>query len=98
MQLAADATFYAWTVSAPRTSRFDGTRCHAARGKLTVVFKRCDNGGDMPRSAPPPLSLVLTCLRAARGWKQKDLAQAAGMESQAICDLEKGARRTLKRE
>jgi hypothetical protein len=36
----------------------------------------------MPRSIPPPLSLVLTYLRAARGWTQQDLAAAAGMASQ----------------
>jgi transcriptional regulator with XRE-family HTH domain len=52
----------------------------------------------MPRSIPPPLSLVLTYLRAARGWTQRDLAVAAGVPRQLICDMEKGSRRQLHRE
>jgi transcriptional regulator with XRE-family HTH domain len=52
----------------------------------------------MPRSIPPPLSLVLTYLRTARGWTQQDLAGTAGVGRQLICDLEKGTRRTLDRE
>ncbi|HXO42616.1 MAG TPA: helix-turn-helix domain-containing protein [Thermoanaerobaculia bacterium] len=52
----------------------------------------------MPRPIPPPLSLALTHLRTARGWTQQDLAAAAGLTSQRICDLEMGIRRTLSRE
>jgi transcriptional regulator with XRE-family HTH domain len=49
----------------------------------------------MPRPIPPPLSLALTYLRAARGWTQKDLAVAAKVTGQKICDLEKGTRTKL---
>jgi tetratricopeptide (TPR) repeat protein len=52
----------------------------------------------MPRPIPPPLSLVLTHLRTARGWTQGDLAAAVGLSSQTICDLETGVRRTLSRD
>lgn len=52
----------------------------------------------MPRAIPPQLSLALTYLRAARGWTQQDLASAAGVPSQVVCDYEKGTRRTLPRE
>jgi transcriptional regulator with XRE-family HTH domain len=52
----------------------------------------------MPRAIPPQLSLALTYLRTARGWKEKDLASAAGVPSQVVCDWEKGTRRTLSRE
>ena len=52
----------------------------------------------MPRTVPPPLSLALTHLRTMRGWTQQDLAAAAGVAGQLICDLEKGRRRTLHRD
>lgn len=52
----------------------------------------------MPRAIPPQLSLALTYLRTARGWTQQDLASAAGLPSQVVCDYEKGTRRTLPRE
>jgi tetratricopeptide (TPR) repeat protein/DNA-binding Xre family transcriptional regulator len=52
----------------------------------------------MPRTVPPPLSLALTHLRTMRGWTQQDLAAAAGVTGQLICDLEKGTRRTLHRD
>jgi tetratricopeptide (TPR) repeat protein/DNA-binding XRE family transcriptional regulator len=52
----------------------------------------------MPRAIPPQLSLALTYLRTARGWTQQDLASAAGVSSQVVCDYEKGTRRTLPRQ
>ena len=52
----------------------------------------------MPRAVPPPLSLALTHLRTARGWTQQDLAAAAGITGQLICDFEKGTRRRLRRD
>jgi transcriptional regulator with XRE-family HTH domain len=51
----------------------------------------------VPRVLPPPLSLALTFLREARGWTQQELATAAGLKRQLLCDLEKGSRRTLER-
>jgi tetratricopeptide (TPR) repeat protein len=52
----------------------------------------------MPRSIRPPLSLALMCLRVARGWPQHELAAAAGLRRQTICDFETGIRQTLSRE
>lgn len=52
----------------------------------------------MPRPIPPPLSLVLTHLRSARGWTQSELAAAVGLSSKRISDLETGIRLTLSRE
>lgn len=52
----------------------------------------------MPRPIPPPLSLALSYLRTARGWTQKELAQASARRGQTICDLEKGQRAKLLRE
>lgn len=52
----------------------------------------------MPEPVPPPLNLALSYLRKARGWSQKELAVAAGVKSQAVCDFEVGKRRPLTRE
>src|ERR1700692_343832 len=68
------------------------------RWRSPVVFRTCDNGGNMPRTIRPPLRLALTCLRAARGWTQRDLAAAAGVTRQTICDVETGLRQSLSRE
>ena len=51
----------------------------------------------MPRPMPPSLSVALTLLRSARGWTQKELAQATGIPSGILSDYEKG-RRNLSRE
>lgn len=47
----------------------------------------------MPRTIPPPLSLVLTFLRSERGWTQKELAQAAGMSVKVLSFYERGRTR-----
>src|ERR1700680_1620822 len=52
----------------------------------------------MPRSIRPALSLALLFLRVARGWSQDELAAAAGLRRQTICDFETGVRQTLSRE
>jgi tetratricopeptide (TPR) repeat protein len=52
----------------------------------------------MDDKAPPPLSLALVYLRAARGWTQQRLAEAAGTYGRVVCDYETGRRRTLPRE
>lgn len=45
----------------------------------------------MPRTVPPPpLSVVLTFLRAERGWNQKELALAAGMSVKTLSRYETG--------
>jgi tetratricopeptide (TPR) repeat protein len=49
----------------------------------------------MDDKAPPPLSLALLYLRAARGWTQQRLAEAAGTHGRVVCDYETGRRRTL---
>jgi transcriptional regulator with XRE-family HTH domain/ribosomal protein L20 len=51
----------------------------------------------MPRQLPPPVSVVLTMLRAAKGWTQNELAAAASTPRNLISDYEKG-RRTLTHE
>jgi transcriptional regulator with XRE-family HTH domain len=49
------------------------------------------------RTPPPPLSLALLYLRAARGWTQRQLAAAAATQGRVISDYETGRRRTLGR-
>ncbi|HEY9423029.1 MAG TPA: helix-turn-helix domain-containing protein [Thermoanaerobaculia bacterium] len=46
---------------------------------------------------PPSTSVALTLLRSARGWTQKELAEATGIPSGILSDYEKG-RRNLSRE
>jgi tetratricopeptide (TPR) repeat protein/DNA-binding XRE family transcriptional regulator len=52
----------------------------------------------MPRAAPPPLSLALSCLRKHKAWTEAELAAAAGMRRQQICNFETGIRSELSRE
>jgi transcriptional regulator with XRE-family HTH domain len=51
----------------------------------------------MPRPIPPPLSLTLTVLRSARGWTQRGLAAALGMDAGMLSGYEKGTYRSLSR-
>jgi tetratricopeptide (TPR) repeat protein/DNA-binding XRE family transcriptional regulator len=44
----------------------------------------------MPRSLPPPLSAVLTSLRSAQGWTQKELARALGISTKTLSFHERG--------
>ncbi|HVT18888.1 MAG TPA: helix-turn-helix transcriptional regulator [Thermoanaerobaculia bacterium] len=50
----------------------------------------------MTRRIPPPPGAVLTFLRTVRGWKQQELAEAAGSKQNIVSDFESG-RRPLKR-
>src|ERR1700704_5627730 len=77
-QLAGSATF----VCVETRHEAAAGSCPAWGAVVTIGFRTCENGGAMPRSIPPPLSLVLTYLRAARGWTQRDLAVAAGVPRQ----------------
>lgn len=45
----------------------------------------------MPRKPPPPYGLTLTILRLAKGWSQKDLAEATGLSRGVISEYETGA-------
>jgi|HubBroStandDraft_3_1064219.scaffolds.fasta_scaffold10610_1 transcriptional regulator with XRE-family HTH domain len=49
----------------------------------------------MPRAIPPPLGLALAYLRLAKGWKQEELAKAAGTAATTISGYEKGTRAGL---
>jgi transcriptional regulator with XRE-family HTH domain len=51
----------------------------------------------MPRPSPPSASVVLTFLRTARGWSQKDLAQAVGTAGALVSAYETG-RKSLSRQ
>jgi len=44
----------------------------------------------MPRRPPPPLGLTLTILRSAKGWSQKELAEATGLSRSIISEYETG--------
>jgi transcriptional regulator with XRE-family HTH domain len=44
----------------------------------------------MPRSVPPAFSVVLTFLRAERGWTQKELADAVGISDKVLSFYERG--------
>ena len=45
----------------------------------------------MPRTPSPPLGLTLMLLRSARGWSQKELAEAAGLSRGLLSEYETGA-------
>jgi transcriptional regulator with XRE-family HTH domain len=40
--------------------------------------------------APAELSMILTVLRAARGWSQQELARAAGIQASSISNYDEG--------
>jgi hypothetical protein len=44
----------------------------------------------MASTTPPPPSLALRLLRVARGWTERQLAQAAGTAPEVVCAYEKG--------
>jgi transcriptional regulator with XRE-family HTH domain len=46
----------------------------------------------MPKKVPPPLSLTLLWLRNRVAWTQTELADAAGVHNNVLCDLEHGVR------
>lgn len=50
----------------------------------------------MPQQPPPDLSLVLSILRSGCGWRQTELADAAGISSRIVNDYERG-RKPLRR-
>jgi tetratricopeptide (TPR) repeat protein len=47
----------------------------------------------MPRSAPPPLGLVLATLRKRRGWTGRELEAAGGLPARSVSLYEVGKRR-----
>ncbi len=47
----------------------------------------------MPRSAPPPLGLVLATLRKRRGWTGRELEAASGLPARSVSLYEVGERR-----
>jgi transcriptional regulator with XRE-family HTH domain len=51
----------------------------------------------MPRPIPPPLSVVLTTLRAQAGWTESELAADLGVSKSLISDYERG-KKNLRRE
>ncbi len=44
----------------------------------------------MPKKPPPPFGLTLMILRRAKGWSQKELAEASGLSSGMISEYEQG--------
>jgi transcriptional regulator with XRE-family HTH domain len=52
----------------------------------------------MPRPLAPPLSAALKTLRTARGWTERELADAAGTTRKLVSAYETGKDKTLSRE
>src|SRR5580693_521861 len=65
--------------------------------RLSVVFTEHTERDGMPRPSPPSASVVLTFLRTARGWSQKELAGAVGTAGALVSAWETG-RKSLSRD
>src|ERR1700726_1236685 len=62
------------------------------------VFCRTRKNDRMPRPLAPPLSAALKTLRTARGWTERELADAAGTTRKLVSAYETGKEKTLSRE
>src|SRR6185295_15696798 len=66
------------------------SRCHTVDPGGTTLLTEAANEEPMPRRPPPPLGLTLTILRSAKGWSQKELAEATGLSRSIISEYETG--------